>query len=411
MSLFRSATASIFPVRVAIRYGILFLLITLLVGRAGAQPGMAGNVQLSIKGNLSLDSLTSLVHASTGVRFSFNSVKVKGSKLIFFPQGRYTVRQLLQHVHATTGLYYFPYKKYYIFQDNPPKPAPVAIAPASPKTVRSRVAMVQHAPVKKQAAKKPTSAAPTGSPGMVPIVERPSPPMVMVLPKDTLVHAPGTLQPVTTVPMDTSTPAPLKVEAPPQKKDNPVKGEGSASNSLFHFQTGFFSTEVLYANGGVEIGIRPIQAHFSFASNFEVSGPRVGLGSIIRNREETQWQLQASICWLKRTFTIDSASLPTVFKIKGQLYSAGIQWCRKLQGHWVLKVGLSYNLLHSTYYNKDDQERTLSGFPYFEQQPDKAIHLLHPPYMLSNSYSDFTTSNNKTWVGACIGFYYTLHNR
>jgi len=65
--------------------------------------------------------LTKLIHHNSGLRFSFNSAKVKGSKEIFFLKGKYPLSAILQQIRKTTSLYYSFYNGYVVFQDNPPK--------------------------------------------------------------------------------------------------------------------------------------------------------------------------------------------------------------------------------------------------------------------------------------------------
>ena len=77
--------------------------------------------KLSLEGKISLDSLTQFIHKSSGIRFSFNSVKVKGSKEISFPKANYTLLEILQRIKKTTSLYYSFHSGYVVFQDNPPK--------------------------------------------------------------------------------------------------------------------------------------------------------------------------------------------------------------------------------------------------------------------------------------------------
>ena len=74
-----------------------------------------------LEGKISLDSLTKLIHHNSGLRFSFNSAKVKGSKEIFFLKGKYPLSAILQQIRKTTSLYYSFYNGYVVFQDNPPK--------------------------------------------------------------------------------------------------------------------------------------------------------------------------------------------------------------------------------------------------------------------------------------------------
>lgn len=75
----------------------------------------------SLGGKITLDSLTKYVHKLSGMRFAFNSSKVKGSKEINFVTRTYSFLALLERIKNTTSLYYTFYNGYVIFQDNPPK--------------------------------------------------------------------------------------------------------------------------------------------------------------------------------------------------------------------------------------------------------------------------------------------------
>lgn len=107
---------------------IVFLscfVVALLLGQyqlmAQKRQPIAADAILKLSGTITLDSLIHYVHQQSGIRFSFNSKKVKGSKLINFPSGQYQLKSLLDHLSRTTSLYYSFYDGYVIFQDNPPK--------------------------------------------------------------------------------------------------------------------------------------------------------------------------------------------------------------------------------------------------------------------------------------------------
>jgi hypothetical protein len=102
----------------------VFILLT-ACGNSFAQnkSGAPGNqrVQFHFDKPITLDSLTKYVHSNSRIRFSFNSTKVKGTKLIELKKGSYSIEQLLQQIRKNTSLYYSMYNGYVIFQDNPPK--------------------------------------------------------------------------------------------------------------------------------------------------------------------------------------------------------------------------------------------------------------------------------------------------
>ena len=104
----------------------------------------------SLEGKISLDSLTKYVHNRSGIRFSFNSVKVKSSTEIGFPRGQYSFQALLNQVRKTTSLYYTLYKGYVIFEDKPSKRKQTSISGANKSFVKKKVP-----PIKKRVTEKP----------------------------------------------------------------------------------------------------------------------------------------------------------------------------------------------------------------------------------------------------------------
>lgn len=79
----------------------------------------AGKSNFYLNGNITLDSLTRYVHRRSGMRFSFNSSKVKGSTVINFPKGEYSFSMLLSSLRKTTSLSFTIYKGYIVFSDHP----------------------------------------------------------------------------------------------------------------------------------------------------------------------------------------------------------------------------------------------------------------------------------------------------
>jgi len=104
---------------------LLVLILLLACGNCFAQSkhGAGSNSRLKFyfDNPITLDSLTKYVHSHSKIRFSFNSSKVKGSKMINLQKGTYTLESLLQQIQKHTSLYYSMHNGYVIFQDNPPK--------------------------------------------------------------------------------------------------------------------------------------------------------------------------------------------------------------------------------------------------------------------------------------------------
>jgi hypothetical protein len=111
--------------------GLFILLVLTAPGKCLAQQKAAAATnqrpQFYFDKPITLDSLTRFVHSHSAIRFSFNSSKVKGDKIINLKKGAYTIGLLLQEIRKNTSLYYTMFNGYVIFQDNPPKqktPAP-----------------------------------------------------------------------------------------------------------------------------------------------------------------------------------------------------------------------------------------------------------------------------------------------
>jgi hypothetical protein len=161
-------------------------------------------------------------------------------------------------------------------------------------------------------------------------------------------------------------------------------------------------------NPAIEAGIRPIHLLLSWGSNFHVNGWRIGLGSIIANKPDQQWQVMATFCPLRTTYNIDSGSTVLHFIVKGQLYNAGGNWCKRIDNtHWLFKIGAGLNLLHTTYY-KDGVATSPAHYFTSTENPDTKLYLVRPPWMISNTYNKNATDNNKIWIGLSVGFYYDL---
>ncbi|MBO9202987.1 MULTISPECIES: hypothetical protein [Niastella] len=129
--------------------GLFILFLFTAPGNCLAQqkPVASGNQQPQFYFDkpITLDSLTKFVHSHSSIRFSFNSSKVKGDKMINLKKGTYSIGLLLQEIRKNTSLYYTRYNGYVIFQDNPPKKRPTT-AKATP---RKKNNLSHHTPIKK----------------------------------------------------------------------------------------------------------------------------------------------------------------------------------------------------------------------------------------------------------------------
>lgn len=363
--------------------------------------------KLALNGTISLDSLTRYVHKHTGIRFSFNSGKVKGNKEIFFPKGQYNFQQLLELIKKTTSLYYAFFNGYIIFQDNPPKeqlvfPSPNKNSkpPALPKkainkknSTSTKGAVVPNVPIPDSAGNKKE-------------------PLKTVL--DTAITVPyaaaaiiidSSKTSVTATP-DSSTTKP-SIAAPIQPKSKsiaiPSDPDENTTESKWYSQIGFYATESLYSNIAFAIGSKPIHLLLSAGTNYTVTHVGIGVGSIIKDNEQSQWALNAGIGFMQRKIGLDTSSVT----LKGQLYTVNVSWNMKLNEKWIIKLSPSFNLLKTAYY-RNGQPVIPAKFPSSVSNAEYDKGLLKPPFLLKNGFDPLQSSDTKTWVGLSLGIYYQI---
>lgn len=372
-----------------------------LHARQSPVPAQHHSKSLVLEGTMSLDSLTRYVHLQTGIRFSFNSRKVKGSTHIQFPKGLYTQKRLLEYIKKTTRLSYTLFKGYVIFTDRP----------IEKKTAPGEAAAV---PAKKKEPPKPVSTSP-----------RKKEPPHSVLPQPADPPAPKGSLPVAAVIIDTAVkPNTSSVSLPALRRtiklrrsnpaisiNNPAAGrEGkSFSPGAFHFRSGLHVSELLFPAVSMEAGVERIHLTFSAGTNFRLLMWGAGIGSILAGSEKSEWQVNASVNFLKKNdgFTGIRDTLKKNFTMKGQLFSAGISWNRFIGEQWLVKIGPTFNLLRTKFYVKGEPATPLS----ISKEPgagEAGFKLLNPPILLRNTYREDAVANNKTWIGLKVGIYYSF---
>lgn len=393
----------------------------------GALPATHWKVQF--QGDITLDSLTSYIHHHTDIRFSFNSRKIKGTRTVAFQKDAYGLAGLLQHIRKSTGLYYFSYGRHIIFQDNPPSHPQASgnhTKPSDPRSIPSDLHQAGHATAAHLSGRYPADLHQAGHPtALHPAIPHPvnlhpadlhSPPSASEL--SVFAHTPPpTKAPVLPVvslvghlySLSSATKAALTTPKATPSTPKAAPASTKAPSAIdWHLQTGLFASETIYVNPAIEAGINPIHLLLSWGSNFHVNGWRIGLGSIIANKPDQQWQVMATFCPLTTTYNIDSGSSALPFTVKGQLYNAGLNWCKRIGNtHWLFKIGASLNLLHTVYY-KDGVPTAPARYFTSAENPDTKLYLVHPPWMISNTYNKNATDNNKIWLGLSVGFYYDL---
>lgn len=376
------------------------------------QQSSSYKANLQLEGKISLDSLTRYVHIHTGIRFSFNSGKVNGNKEIFFPKGEYSFTQLLEHIKKTTSLYCTLFNGYVIFQDNPPPKNKDSSSPNNNLKIKNPAQQTNykvHAHKIMQSAKSNTKKKESTEP---------------LLTSSTTKAEKGTIKQnyerinssikhnsdsiinnrITNVKDSIFSKQHL-----PDKADS-IKASTRLSNPIklkLYSQLGFYASEVLYSNLEYEVGISPLHLLFSAGTDFKITDWQVGFGSIIKSNDKWEWQLNASVGFLKRNLSVDSSIVSGLVTIKGNLYAGNISMNKKLSSKWLIKISTSFNVLKTVYYLNsvvtpvDSLPRQVSG-------SENEIKLLNNPLLLRNTFDVTKSSNSKEWIGISIGIYYNL---
>jgi hypothetical protein len=392
----------------------LLVLVVLLSPRASAQ-----SRSVSLSGSISLDSLTRYVHRHTGIRFSFNSSKVKGNKQIGFPAGKYSLEKLLVHIKQKTSLYYSMYRGYVIFQDNPPvKKDPPTNPPKKPALKNGTRQPAIAAPKKRIQKTKATVVAATNSDTAKTAAS--------ILPKDQMLLPPPVATTDTALRLnasvvvadstgkgDTLTPAVIR-QPVTENVGKPAAAPKKRSPWLtWYSHVGVSVNEIVYTGLTYEGGVQRLHLIFSAGTTNGLFMWRAGLGSVVKQNDRSQWQVNAMLSFIGKNITIatDTAGLPDKEgKIRGMMYSAGFVWCKQFSPKWALRIGPSFNLLHTKYFLSGNAA-SVSDFPRSFARNEEQLYLVRPPLLLKNTFDAAKPSNSKTWIGGTVGIYYNILRR
>jgi hypothetical protein len=350
----------------------LFVLLLLTAcGSSFAQnkSGAPGNqrVQFHFDKPITLDSLTRYVHSNSRIRFSFNSTKVKGTKLIELKKGNYSIEQLLQQIRQNTSLYYSMYNGYVIFQDNPPKQkttAPPVTKINKTKPPVSRTALASHQkPISKTNQKKNTPL----RPGQIPLTDTAKITADSLLTADSMpVFAPG------------DSLNRLALPAKPRVQQNNTPEDAETVNRLTlkgrpHIQLGLVPVDTTIIDTLQKKDNPPAAKTPAASKKKERTTLASASNKVYYDSEGTDWSWQFGLHWKGALPLYETKYYFTGTDTRSQVYNPLIP------GAW---VSLTANDRHEVmllikpaewyYYNKKDF-RTDSGY-VLQLRPDSIIH-------------------------------------
>lgn len=339
---------------------------------------------LHLSGRYTLSQLTAEAYRQTGIGFSFDAKKIKNQQSLLFTNKSYTLQQVLQQIQQTTGLQYAVYTGHIILHNAPATPQqPVAKkqAPTSSKR-KDTTALPRFITLPASYAQVAATA-----PAYPPVVHTADSMRAKLL---SLPAAPGPL------------PAQTRQQAPPA----PEPDAPERNRSTLHLQAGIFATDAMYTNAGIEAGASWLHLLASVGANAWVREWRLGIGTIVKRTSKSDFQANASIGFMQKSYQADSLSLPRTITVKGKLASLQLEWHYFFNNRLSAKLAVNYNALFSTYYINGQK-----GILPFDVRKtgDETFRLVKPWKLLSNTYAPETPSNIKQWAGACIGIYYNLN--
>ncbi|MBC9934315.1 hypothetical protein [Chitinophaga qingshengii] len=158
--------------------------------------------------------------------------------------------------------------------------------------------------------------------------------------------------------------------------------------------------ESYFVNAQAQAGMPFLYAMASWGTGSNASGLRYGLGSSVRLSDDWRLHLQATTGKMQANY--DSA-IAIVKEIRMKWHKLALTGERRLNDHFYLQGGISFNMLQSSYYTM--------GKPAPLTGPEESlpVRIFKPIYTLSNTVSDDGTENTKMWLGAQIGIQYRLH--
>lgn len=384
---------------------------------------------------ISIDSLSSLITAQTGVFLSYNSNKVAERKKIVTQKRLYTVAELLELIKSNTGSSYSIYEDHVIFHvagaktgftkaivQNQTKSASVATVKGSKaNTITAGIAKANairanNTTGNTTTATKTMTSIVTKSPDAIPPAtpatartetSNPATPNTTIskltLPKPT---APIYLEPLKPKAPQLLNPPSSLVQTPAFMAQRPPT---FSKTTRWFADAGFVVDDVLYLNAAITAGHQFLHGFFSWSSSFQTSGFRYGLGSMIPLNDEWRIGLLVTTGKLSRDASFNGIR-DTVKTIttKSDLHRLALQAEKSLSPHLIVKAGPVFNLLKSSYYFMG-YPTSVAGTGYEGTDGDRVFYTVRPFYTLSNSYKATETTSTKTWIGFQVSLCYRFN--
>jgi hypothetical protein len=179
-------------------------------------------------------------------------------------------------------------------------------------------------------------------------------------------------------------------------------------NEKLFLRIGFGGTELLPVGPSLQFGTPFFFGLLSYTTNFNVTVFNYGVGSSIPIGKQSRMGLlfdygenQNKYALERSGFSNDTSKVV----VKGKLGRVSLVYERTIVRHFKMQIGIQYNWLQ-THYSINGIN---SSIGFLGANSDQQFYTIRPFYTFTNTYSDNSHKNVKTWLGAQFNFSYTIN--
>lgn len=368
-----------------------------------------------------LDSLLQSASQQTGVVFSFNSKKLDTHQHVNIKSGILNLDKILALLKEEKGISIKIIENYIVINSTTTKEAEkkISLKSATPQRLvdlnRLKKVNIQNSIAEKKntdTKENPTYKSLKADSSLK--QERKKEIAIVIIDSiktnniDNNSAAHSAIKPSSNLPVDSS--KKTVVTAKPEKK-GPDKKEKLRQTPIK--KTSFFLKPAISADESfllgtlIQIGLPVFYGTVSANTNFSISQIRYGLGTSLKINDNLRLHLNFNLGDLQKSSEVSDSSGYDKFPItiKSKLNRIGIAAEFSLSKKLLIQIGPMFNHLKTNYFINS----LPSNLRIFKGNGDQQFYTITPPYLISNSYSNTSNSNVKTWVGLQINLLYFLN--
>ena len=187
---------------------------------------------------------------------------------------------------------------------------------------------------------------------------------------------------------------------------NKSKIHSAEAADRFFIKIGPSFDESFFGGAIFQLGHPFLYGTLSYNSNNDVYQVGFGAAASLKLVRRIRLHLTSSVGELKKSSSFsDSAGYIFPIATTGKLVRAGLLAEFPVSKRMKLQVGAQFNSLNTKYF----MQTSPTSLSMFRGDGDQTFYTLKPPYLLSNTYSRFSNSNLKTWLGFQLNLLYYIN--